>query len=383
MASCRIVSALLGQSKTSTVAENWGTSVSEPSTSPARYSRETTSLSKGNTALGNAGAETRIRSRPSSVECQMAPTDRPKAANNPRTEAQRTLAPESPWQAAIRASQGTGVVLAAVSICEHAARTFGRRQNPNEKHVLEASGVGREMHVLVHFVNHFWVSIWGQESGPKIGTAGPDYRYAGNAFWARLRSRFWDRIPVLKSGPPCVNSVWRSRFRDRIPVPKLGPKKRFKKSTRAWISGPDFETGIRPKIGTANQPKSIPGTAKIWSLKASSEPGLGLELRREVAHTVKSEPTSLSASLLQPPRPTIMLLCQSLCELLCRSSLAVAGRRLQRKVLQGQGVSGLSFRLPTRPHLQVRKKLSSNKQSSSAEAKMPHLNDKESLKPGT
>lgn len=99
MASCRIVSALLGQSKTSTVAENWGTSVSEPSTSPARYSRETTSLSKGNTALGNAGAETRIRSRPSSVECQMAPTDRPKAANNPRTEAQRTLAPESHWQA--------------------------------------------------------------------------------------------------------------------------------------------------------------------------------------------------------------------------------------------------------------------------------------------
>ena len=50
MASCRIASALLGQSKTSTVAENWGTSVSEPSTSPARYSRETTSLSKGNTA---------------------------------------------------------------------------------------------------------------------------------------------------------------------------------------------------------------------------------------------------------------------------------------------------------------------------------------------
>ena len=137
--------------------------------------------------------------------------------------------------------------------------------------------------------------------------------------------------------------------------PKIGTKKRLKKSPRTWISGPDFETGIRPQIGTANQPKSIPGAAKIWSLKASSEPGLGLELRREVAHTAKSEPTSLLASLLQPPRPTIMLLCQSLCELLCRPSLAVAGRRLQRKVLQGQGVSGLSFRLPTRPHLQARK----------------------------
>lgn len=165
--------------------------------------------------------------------------------------------------------------------------------------------------------------------------------------------------------------------------PKIGTKKRLKKSPRTWISGPDFETGIRPQIGTANQPKSIPGTAKIWSLKASSEPGLGLELRREVAHTAKSEPTSLSASLLQPPRPTIMLLCQSLCELLCRPSLAVAGRRLQRKVLQGQGVSGLSFRLPTRPHLLARKKLSSNKQSSSAEAQMPHLSDTESLKPET
>lgn len=166
-----------------------------------------------------------------------------------------------------------------------------------------------------------------------------------------------------------------SRFGGRNLVPKSGPRDQIFAMPGilfGLVCGPDFETGIRPQIGTANQPKSIPGTAKIWSLKASSEPGLGLELRREVAHTAKSEPTSLSASLLQPPRPTIMLLCQSLCELLCRPSLAVAGRRLQRKVLQGQGVSGLSFRLPTRPHLLARKKLSSNKQSSSAEAQMPH-----------